>query len=75
MKYGRNMIVWDTFLNHLLRISFRRIATNTARKLPSMINARLYRIVFFVRLNSFPEVARNSKLSRPINLLPKIPSL
>ena len=61
-------------MNHLLCISFSRIATNTARKLPSRMNARLYRTVFLVSSSSFPEVARNSKLSSPMNLLPNIPS-
>ena len=67
------MIVWDTFLNHLHLISFKRIATNTASRFPKRMNARLYSTVFRVRSHSFPELSRNSKLSSPTNLLPKMP--
>ncbi len=73
IKYGRNIIDWDTFRNRLLWISVRNSATATCVNVPSRIKARLYKTVFLVTRPAWPDLKKNLKFSSPFQGLPQIP--
>ena len=66
-------MVWLTLRKDLDWISFSRMATVTASRLSSRMNARLNRMVFWVSVHSLPDLATKSKFFRPTKGLPKMP--
>lgn len=66
---------WVVFLYRLDCTSLSRMAKSSCRKLPSTMNATLYRIVLRSSNVSWPEVNRNLKFCNPTKGLAQMPLL
>ncbi|MNC61456.1 hypothetical protein D3C75_1113980 [compost metagenome] len=76
IKYGKNMTLCVILMNHLLRSSFNIMAIATEKNVPvSIYNAFSITVLrVALRASSMLE-KKNSKLEKPAQGLPKMPSL
>ena len=73
MKYGRNMMDWETLRKCLFRISVRKIATAIWLTVLMIMNNTLYNTVLRVTVHACPDLKKNLKFSIPFQGLPQMP--